>query len=89
MLACGNETWARNKASRSLSHESVASQMQRAANKSLEPTVLSIKHFAWSKMLATESRGSAYRYAAQRGYRLCLGLWSLSSLRADMRRRLW
>jgi len=39
-------------------------RMRRAANKSLEPTVLSVKHFAWSKMLATEPRGSACRWIA-------------------------
>jgi hypothetical protein len=38
---------------------------QASANKPLEPTGLSVKHFAKmkSKMLATEARGSAYRSA--------------------------
>jgi hypothetical protein len=35
--------------------------MRVAPNKSLEPTCLSVKHFAESKMLATEARGSACR----------------------------
>jgi hypothetical protein len=33
----------------------------RQPNKSLEPTRLSVKHFARGKMLATEARGSACR----------------------------